>query len=222
MTELQWLDPHGVDFPPAKNALTNPNGLLAVGGDLTAERVISAYRNGIFPWYEQGQPILWWSPDPRTVLLPSTLHVSRSMDKFLRKTSFHVTFDQDFAAVLSGSWITPQMQQAYLELHRRGIAHSVEVWDQQQLIGGLYGVALGKVFFGESMFSRRSNASKTGFIFLVRQLQEWGFELVDCQMPTSHLESLGAREISRESFLQALRELCHDQQPSCWPTLAAP
>lgn len=227
MTELQWLDPHNVDFPPANKALTNPNGLLAVGGDLTAERLISAYRHGIFPWYEQGQPLLWWSPDPRTVLLPSALHVSRSMDKFLRKTSFQVTFDKDFAGVLNGcaeprdytdaTWITPDMQQAYLELHRRGVAHSVEVWDRQQLIGGLYGVALGKVFFGESMFSRRSNASKTGFVLLVRQLQEWGFELIDCQMPTDHLESLGAQQIPRTTFIQTLQELCNDQQPSCWP-----
>lgn len=232
MTELQWLDPQTVDFPSTTEALTNPNGLLAVGGDLTVERIINAYRNGIFPWYEQGQPILWWSPDPRTVLLPDALHISRSMHKFLRRTSYQVTFDQDFAAVLSGcaeprdytdaTWITPQMQQAYVALHQRGIAHSVEVWDQQQLVGGLYGVALGKVFFGESMFSRRSNASKTAFIRLVQQLQKWEFELIDCQMPTDHLASLGAREIPRETFIQSLRELCHEQQPSNWSALSSP
>lgn len=230
MSELPWLNPHSLHFPPVDAALTNPNGLLAVGGDLSSERLVSAYRHGVFPWYEQGQPLLWWSPDPRTILPPSALHVSRSMQKFLRKTSFQVTFDQDFAAVIQhcaeprgytdATWITPQMQQAYLELYQRGLAHSVEVWDQGELIGGLYGVALGKVFFGESMFSRRSNASKTGFIKLVQQLESWGFELIDCQMPTDHLESFGASEIPRQEFIVALQELCGNQWGSNWPCVS--
>lgn len=229
MSELQWLNPHSLHFPPVDAALKNPNGLLAVGGDLSAERLISAYRQGVFPWYEQGQPLLWWSPDPRTVLLPNALHVSRSMQKFLRKTRFEVTFDQNFSDVIQhcaeprdytdATWITPQMQEAYLELHKRDLAHSVEVWDQGELIGGLYGVALGKVFFGESMFSRRSNASKTGFIILVRQLQKWGFELIDCQMPTDHLESLGASEIPRHEFIAILQQLCTQHQSNCWPRM---
>ena len=231
MTELRWLDPDTLDFPPSSEALASPNGLLAVGGDLAPARLVAAYRRGIFPWYEEGQPLLWWSPDPRTVLTPSALHVSRSMAKFLRKTQFKVTFDQDFAAVMracaeprdytDATWITPDMQRAYGQLHQRNIAHSVEVWDGSELVGGLYGIALGKVFFGESMFSRRSNASKTGFISLVRELQQRGCELIDCQMPTDHLESLGATTLSRAAFAQALGVLCHEGIPSCWQNMPA-
>ncbi|WP_285274956.1 leucyl/phenylalanyl-tRNA--protein transferase [Halopseudomonas bauzanensis] len=231
MTELRWLDPDTLDFPPSSQALASPNGLLAVGGDLAPDRLIAAYRRGIFPWYEEGQPLLWWSPDPRTVLAPSALHVSRSMAKFLRKTHLRVTFDQDFAAVMracaeprnytDATWITPDMQHAYGKLHQRNIAHSVEVWDGTDLVGGLYGIALGKVFFGESMFSRCSNASKTGFIGLVRELQQRGCELIDCQMPTDHLESLGAMTLSRAAFAQALGVLCHEQVPSCWRNMPA-
>lgn len=229
MTELRWLDPDSLDFPPSNEALANPNGLLAVGGDLAPARLMAAYRQGIFPWYEEGQPLLWWSPDPRTVLTPSSLHVSRSMSKFLRKTRFTVTFDRAFAAVISAcaeprdytdaTWITSEMQQAYMQLHQWDVAHSVEVWDGAELVGGLYGVALGKVFFGESMFSRRDNASKTGFIALVRHLQERGCELIDCQMPTDHLESLGAHAISRKDFVAALSELCNEQIASCWKAM---
>ncbi|SDS34983.1 leucyl/phenylalanyl-tRNA--protein transferase [Halopseudomonas litoralis] len=229
MTELRWLDSDSLDFPPSNEALTNPNGLLAVGGDLTPARLVAAYRRGIFPWYEQGQPLLWWSPDPRTVLLPSSLHISRSMGKFLRQTRYTVTFDRDFAAVISAcaeprdytdaTWITADMQQAYMQLHQWQVAHSVEVWDGDELIGGLYGVALGKVFFGESMFSRRSNASKTGFIALVLHLQERGCELIDCQMPTDHLHSLGASTLSRKDFVAALGELCNEQVPTCWQAM---
>lgn len=231
MTELRWLDPDSLDFPPSSEALASPNGLLAVGGDLAPARLIAAYRRGIFPWYEEGQPLLWWSPDPRTVLTPSTLHISRSMAKFLRKTAFRVTFDTDFSAVLracaeprdytDATWITADMRRAYEELHRRNIAHSVEVWDGTELVGGLYGLALGKVFFGESMFSRRSNASKTGFISLVRELERCGCELIDCQMPTDHLESLGATTISRAAFVQVLDRLCNEQIPSCWRNMPA-
>lgn len=224
MTELRWLEPDSLDFPPANEALPNPNGLLAVGGDLSPERLVAAYRQGIFPWYEQGQPLLWWSPDPRTILPPGSVHLSRSMRKFLRRTEFTITFDQDFPAVIhacaeprdytDATWITPTMQHAYIELHRRGHAHSVEVWTGTELVGGLYGVALGKAFFGESMFSRRSNASKTAFIALAHRLQQWGYELIDCQMPTDHLASLGAVNLSRAEFLHQVKMLSN--QPDCW------
>lgn len=230
MSQLTWLNPHNLDFPAADRALDEPNGLLAIGGDLSPARLVKAYRLGIFPWYQEGQPLLWWCPDPRTILLPQRLHVSRSMHKFLRGSTFKVTFDQDFAAVMGAcaeprdytdaTWITPEMQAAYGELHRRGIAHSVEVWDADELVGGLYGVALGRVFFGESMFSRRSNASKTGFIHLVRQLDDWGFELIDCQMPTDHLFSLGAQAMGRADFQLQLARLCNEDVASRWQSQA--
>ncbi|PRB81583.1 leucyl/phenylalanyl-tRNA--protein transferase [Pseudomonas sp. MYb185] len=226
MTELRWLDPDSLDFPPSHEALASPNGLLAVGGDLRPDRLLAAYRRGIFPWYEQGQPLLWWSPDPRTVVAPDAVHISRSMRKFLRKTPLRITFDRDFAAVIracaeprdytDATWITEEMQQAYLELHRRGMAHSVEIWDEGELVGGLYGVALGKAFFGESMFSRRSNASKTAFLALARHLQAGGCELIDCQMPTEHLQSLGANEIPRAAFVAVLQQLCDIRVRDCW------
>ncbi|MEH6387736.1 MAG: leucyl/phenylalanyl-tRNA--protein transferase [Pseudomonas profundi] len=226
MSQISWLSPHSLDFPSTEHALADPNGLLAVGGDLSPARLERAYRLGIFPWYQEGQPLLWWSPDPRTILRPEKLHVSRSMRKFLRHTPFKVTLDQDFPAVMAAcaeprdytdsTWITSDMQTAYCELHKRGIAHSVEVWDGAQLVGGLYGVALGKVFFGESMFSRRTNASKTGFIRLVEWLDECDFELIDCQMPTDHLFSFGAESISRHEFRSQLTRLCADGTPDCW------
>ena len=225
MTELRWLDPTSLEFPPASQALANPNGLLAVGGDLDPERLIAAYRQGIFPWYEEGQPLLWWSPDPRTVVLPGSVHLSRSMRKFLRKTDFTVTFNQCFTRVIQAcaaprdytrdTWITPAMQRAYTELHLRGQAHSVEVWQGSALVGGLYGVGLGRVFFGESMFSRRSNASKTAFLALAGRLQQLGCQLIDCQMPTDHLASLGAQPLSRGDFINRVRHLSH--APDCWP-----
>ncbi|WP_304638897.1 leucyl/phenylalanyl-tRNA--protein transferase [Pseudomonas sp.] len=232
MPQLTWLDVDTLDFPPAEQALDDPNGLLALGGDLSPERLELAYRRGIFPWYQDGQPLLWWSPDPRTVLYPSDLHISRSMRKFLRRTPFRVTFDQDFPAVMAGcaeprdytdaTWITQDMFDAYCHLHELGLAHSVEVWEDELLVGGLYGVALGKLFFGESMFSRRDNASKTGFITLVEQLQHWGFELIDCQMPTDHLFSLGAQSMSRAAFQTCLSRLCGPQVPSHWGGTGAP
>ena len=220
---LTWLQRDSLDFPPLEKALREPNGLLAAGGDLSAERLVQAYRHGCFPWYQDGQPILWWSPDPRTVLFPNELHVSRSLRKLLRQARYQVTFDQAFASVIQacaaprdyadGSWITTSMQRAYLELHRRGIAHSVEVWRDKQLVGGLYGLAIGQLFFGESMFSREDNASKVGFVTLVEQLKAWGFVLVDCQMPTQHLHSFGARAIARSDFADYLK--CHlDQSTS--------
>ncbi|ACO78996.1 leucyl/phenylalanyl-tRNA--protein transferase [Azotobacter vinelandii CA] len=207
---LTCLQRDSLSFPPLERALHQPNGLLAVGGDLSAERLIQAYRHGCFPWYQAGQPILWWSPDPRTVLFPRELHVSRSLRKVLRQERFQVSFDRDFAAVIQacagprdyadGTWITPEMRKAYQELHHRGIAHSVEVWQNGVLVGGLYGLAIGQLFFGESMFSHADNASKVGFATLVERLERWGFVLIDCQMPTQHLQSLGARSIPRTEF----------------------
>jgi leucyl/phenylalanyl-tRNA---protein transferase len=207
---LTWLQRDSLDFPPLNKALREPNGLLAAGGDLRPERLIQAYRHGCFPWFQDGQPILWWSPDPRTVLLPDNLHVSRSLAKVMRQGRYRVTFDQAFAEVIRAcaaprsyaaeTWITSPMQDAYLELHQRGIAHSVEVWRDDLLVGGLYGLAMGQLFFGESMFSRADNASKVGFVTLVEHLKDWGFVLIDCQMPTEHLLSLGAQTISRTEF----------------------
>ena len=225
---LTWLQRNTFDFPPLEKAMRNPNGLLAAGGDLSADRLIQAYRHGCFPWFSEGQPILWWSPDPRTVLFPDELHVSRSLGKLLRKQRYEVTFDKDFAAVIQacaaprayaeGTWITEAMQTAYLELHRRGYAHSVEVWDQGLLVGGLYGLAMGQLFFGESMFSRADNASKFGFATLVQHLKAAGFVLIDCQMPTEHLHSLGAGAIARtadDGNLQAHHDPPHHPTTVC-------
>jgi len=223
---LTWLQRDSLTFPPLDKALREPNGLLAAGGDLGAERLIAAYRHGCFPWYQDGQPILWWSPDPRTVLFPDELHVSRSLRKVIRQGHFQVTFDRAFTEVIracaaprdyaDGTWITTPMQQAYIDLHGRGVAHSVEVWQNQQLVGGLYGLAMGRLFFGESMFSRADNASKVGFVSLVERLQAWQFELIDCQMPTQHLHSLGARAISRQAFAGYLERFLGQPSLADW------
>lgn len=223
---LSWLPRTSLDFPPLERALREPDGLLAAGGDLSPERLLAAYRHGCFPWFSAGQPILWWSPDPRMVLFPEELHVSRSLRKTLRRSDFTITFDQDFAAVIGacaaprsyadGTWITPAMQAAYLELHRRGLAHSVEVWQHGQLVGGLYGLALGRLFFGESMFSRVSDASKVAFVSLVEQLRACGFVLIDCQMHTQHLASLGARPIPRHEFAAYLARYRELDGPTPW------
>lgn len=207
---LTWLQRNRYEFPPLDKALRDPNGLLAAGGDLSAERLVAAYRHGCFPWFAEGQPILWWSPDPRTVLFPDEVHVSRSLAKVIRQGRYQVSFDQDFAAVITacagprsyadGTWITDAMQAAYLKLHQQGFAHSVEVREDGKLVGGLYGLAMGQLFFGESMFSHADNASKVGFVTLVKHLQRWGFVLIDCQMPTQHLHSFGARAIPRADF----------------------
>nr|WP_314488074.1 leucyl/phenylalanyl-tRNA--protein transferase [uncultured Pseudomonas sp.] len=219
---LTWLKRDTLTFPPLTKAMREPNGLLAAGGDLSADRLVQAYRHGCFPWFSEGQPILWWSPDPRTVLFPEELHVSRSLAKLMRQQRYQVSFDRDFEAVIQacaaprrdadGTWITDDMQIAYTELHARGHAHSVEVWDNDELVGGLYGLAMGQLFFGESMFSRTDNASKFGFATLVKHLQAWGFVLIDCQMATRHLESLGARSIPRQQFADYLRD--HLDQPT--------
>jgi leucyl/phenylalanyl-tRNA---protein transferase len=203
-------------FPPVSHA--EEDGLLAVGGDLHPDRLLVAYSQGIFPWYSSGSPILWWSPDPRMVLFPEELKVSKSMQQVLRRDVFQITFDRDFPAVIQScakaprpgqegsGWLVQAMQEAYTELHRLGHAHSVEVWQAGTLVGGLYGVALGGVFCGESMFSHVSNASKAGFITLVEELRGRNFSLIDCQVHTAHLESLGAREIPRTQFLSLLRK----------------
>lgn len=204
-----------IGFPSPEQA--NVYGVLAIGGDLSPERLLMAYRNGIFPWYNPGDPITWWSPDPRFVLFPEDLKVSKSMRPYFNQRKFEVSWDRNFREVITacqtaprrgqpGTWITKEMLEAYVHLHELGYAHSVEVWKDEELVGGLYGVSLGKIFFGESMFSRMSNASKFGFITKVRRLQEEGFRLIDCQVPTHHLARLGARRISRKAFLKFLAE----------------
>ncbi|MCL6269894.1 leucyl/phenylalanyl-tRNA--protein transferase [Sansalvadorimonas sp. 2012CJ34-2] len=212
---IPWIDEQNPIFPPTELALVEPDGLLCAGGNLNIETLVAAYRQGIFPWYSEGQPILWWSPDPRMVLTPEIFHLSRSMKRFVKTTKLRVTSNSAFPEVISacasiaragqeGTWITDEMQQAYCDLHQKGYAHSVEVWNQSQLVGGLYGIALGKVFFGESMFSLTSNASKLALTGLV---SSGLFELIDCQQHTPHLESLGAKLMSRHVFLARVNEL---------------
>lgn len=202
-------------FPPVH--LANDDGILAIGGDLSIERLELAYKSGIFPWYNEGEPIIWYSPNLRMVLFPKDLKIAKSMRKIIRNNEFKVTFNQNFSEVISncksikregqeGTWITNEMQQAYIKLHKKGIAKSVEVWQNNQLVGGLYGVDLGNVFCGESMFSKVSNASKLAFIYLVQKLEKEHYKLIDCQVYNSHLASLGAKEISREEFLKYLKK----------------
>jgi leucyl/phenylalanyl-tRNA--protein transferase len=207
-------DSEEIVFPPVD--LASPEGLLAVGGDLRSERLLAAYRHGIFPWYSDGQPILWWSPDPRAVFFPDRIHVSRSLRKTLRSGRYSVTLDTDFVSVISacadtvlrrgetGTWITTEMQQAYIDLHHKGYAHSVEVWEDGQLAGGLYGLSLGRAFFGESMFHRRTDASKVALVALARQVQAWGFLFIDAQVSSDHILRLGAVEIRRHRFMELL------------------
>ncbi|MBI3935807.1 MAG: leucyl/phenylalanyl-tRNA--protein transferase [Betaproteobacteria bacterium] len=214
---IAWLSTNRERFPPVENALAEPNGLLAAGGDLSSERLIAAYRHGIFPWYSAGQPILWWSPDPRMVLFPAELRISRSLRKTLAKRGYHIRTDACFEDVMQGcagqragreeTWITPEMVAAYTALHERGLAHSVETWIDGELAGGLYGVALGRVFYGESMFTRVADASKIALVHLAVQLARWGYGMIDCQMKTAHLARFGAREIARAEFVRRLAEL---------------
>ena len=225
---IPWLEPDS-PFPPVGRALKQPNGLLAAGADLTPARLVAAYRRGIFPWYSAGDPILWWSPDPRMVLDPAALKISKSLARTLRNADYEVRLDSAFAAVIAacagtpragqdGTWIQPEMQAAYCELHALGFAHSVETWMDGQLVGGLYGIALGRVFFGESMFSHRSNASKIALAHLCRHLRRNNFGIIDCQMETAHLTSLGARSIPRRDFLAALETLtAAEAAPGRWP-----
>ena len=214
-------------FPDHRYA--TKDGLLALGGDLSPERLLLAYRNGIFPWYNPGEPILWWSPDPRCVLLPNEFHASRSLRKAIQKNGFNFTFDKDFTAVIencalprksgSGTWISGDMKRAYIELHSLGHAHSVETWRQGKLVGGLYGIAIGKVFFGESMFSSETDASKASLQFLINQLLEWEFQLIDCQITSPHLISLGAEEIPRDRFIKKLKTATAiHSTPRAWST----
>lgn len=225
---IPWLDKR-TPFPPPERALREPNGLLAAGGDLSPERLLEAYRRGIFPWYSRTEPILWWSPDPRMVLRPQDFKVSRSFSKTLRNRPWEVRFDTAFERVLDGcaaprdgslpppgqthTWITPEMRAAYARLHRLGWAHSAETWIAGELAGGLYGVAIGAMFFGESMFSRARDGSKIALAGLVHHLGALGFGLIDCQMKTPHLASLGAREIPRAEFLCRVAELIHYPRP---------
>jgi leucyl/phenylalanyl-tRNA--protein transferase len=208
-------DPLGA-FPDPSTAATEPNGLLAAGGDLAPERLLAAYRQGIFPWYEVGQPILWWPPDPRAVLLPSRLHVSRSLQRLLRRDRYRVSVDQAFDLVIdgcanarltSGTWITPEMHSAYADLHRLGHAHAIETWDGPELVGGLYGISLGGVFFGESMFSRAPDASKVALVKLVHMAERRGIKLIDCQVETRHLCSLGSELMPRAEFVSLIGKL---------------
>jgi len=263
---IPWLTDNA-PFPPVEQALRSPNGLLAAGGGLTARRLLDAYRHGIFPWFNPGDPVLWWSPDPRMVLIPGEFKASRSLVKVLRKSAYEVRTDSAFEAVMracaaprdrhqGGTWIDEDMIAAYCALHRLGYAHSVEVWmvrehsqfhfegqarrrranypdsaistarsvggsqhsftDEMELVGGLYGVSIGRMFYGESMFSRISNASKIALAHLARQLERWQFGMIDCQMYTPHLASLGAREISRSKFITRLQELVHCAPVTDW------
>ena len=234
---IPFLGP-GDPFPPVEQALDNPDGLLAAGGSLTMKRLIEAYRLGIFPWFNEGDPILWWSPDPRTVLCPANVHVSHSLRKRLKKSAHFVTLDRAFGRVLDGcaapragdpsssgssrgksrgdshTWLGPAMRRAYAALHNAGLAHSVEVWMDGELAGGIYGVGIGRMFFGESMFARRTDASKIGIVVLAAQLDRWQFPLIDCQLETSHLMSLGAEHLSRRRFIAEITRLVKDPAPN--------
>lgn len=232
---IVWLSPDDPPelFPRPGDALEEPNGLLAAGGDLGEARLLAAYRQGIFPWYDAGQPILWWSPDPRCVLRPTELRVSRRLRQYARQSTLAVRFNQAFGRVIracagrrssgQGSWITREMTEAYEALHTRGWAHSIEVWDHDQLVGGMYGLAIGRLFFGESMFSGADNASKFAMLALAGQMLEQGIELLDCQVASPHLLSLGATLIPRNEFCTSLDALCEPPVPcGHWPTTAIP
>ena len=224
MSELPSTDSF---FPSVESAMHEPNGLLAMGGDLSVEWLLDAYRHGIFPWFNPGEPILWWSPDPRMVLVPDEIRVTRSLARRNRNGGFEVRIDTAFADVMracagprdgaDGTWISPEMIAAYTRLHQAGYAHSVETWHKGALVGGLYGVAVGRMFYGESMFSRIADASKVALVRLARQLQRWEFGLIDCQMETPHLASLGARTLPRAAFTTRLAELVNlPHHPGPW------
>lgn len=231
---LHWLDSRNPEqpFPSPQLAMREPNGLLAIGGDLSPQRLLRAYAGGIFPWFNRDEPILWWCPDPRAVMHPAEVHVSHSLAKRLRQGRFAVTADRAFAQVLTGcagsrpnshgTWLGPAMQRAYIALHAQGHAHSIEVWMHGELVGGLYGVALGRAFFGESMFSHATDASKIALVVVARQLAAWHFSIIDCQMDSAHLERLGAHNISRRSFLAQLEQAQNHPGPVGHWTLDAP
>lgn len=227
MTQIQCAQ-EDYSFPPSSAALDSPNGLIAVGGELNSERLLAAYRRGIFPWYESPQPVMWWTPDPRSVLPPQQLHISRSLRKALRQRQFHLSVDQSFSHVIEqcaavrkdgpGTWIGDDMRAAYINLHRLGVAHSIEVWDLcGELVGGLYGISLGRIFFGESMFSTQTNASKVAMVALAHVLKRADFALIDCQVESEHLNSLGARNIDRLDFEQLLDQNVNETiGPEIW------
>ncbi|HZW26012.1 MAG TPA: leucyl/phenylalanyl-tRNA--protein transferase [Gallionella sp.] len=222
---IPWLSGN-TSFPTVETALREPNGLLAAGGDLTPARLLDAYRHGIFPWFSPGDPVLWWSPDPRMVLIPAEFKLSRSLARVIRNGGFEVRMDTAFETVMracaapragqNGTWIQEDMIAAYCALHELGCAHSVETWRDGDLVGGLYGVAIGRMFYGESMFSREANASKVALAHLARQLDRWEFGMIDCQMNTPHLASLGAREIPRAEFVERLQELVNCAPVTRW------
>ena len=222
---IPWLSGN-TPFPAVETALREPNGLLAAGGDLSPARLLDAYCRGIFPWFSPRDPILWWSPDPRMVLIPAEFKLSRSLARVIRNGGFEMRFDTAFESVMRacaapragqhGTWIQEDMIAAYCTLQELGYAHSVETWREGELVGGLYGIAIGRMFYGESMFSRKANASKVALAHLARQLERWDFELIDCQMNTPHLASLGAREIPRAEFVGRLQELVNCAPVTCW------
>lgn len=222
---IPWLEP-GDPFPPVDTALRDPDGLLAAGLELTPQRILDAYRQGIFPWFSEGQPVLWWSPDPRMVLVPSEIRVTPSMRKVLRNRPYEVRCDTAFEAVMracaeprdgqAGTWISDHMIAAYGALHMQGWAHSVETWVDGELAGGLYGLALGKMFYGESMFSRARDTSKIALVHLARYLESQGYALIDCQMNTAHLVSMGGREIARSEFCRVLSQSVQSAHPRRW------
>jgi leucyl/phenylalanyl-tRNA--protein transferase len=228
---IPWLRA-GAQFPPIDSALVDPDGLLAAGGDLSAPRLLDAYRRGIFPWYSDGQPILWWSPDPRTVLYVAEFKAPRSLRKVAKQRRFETTVDRDFAAVIAacaapregtrgGTWITSEMMNAYIDLHRQGHAHSVEAWSDGKLAGGLYGIAIGRMFFGESMFARESDASKVALMRLISLLTRLDMPLIDCQQETAHLTRFGARPIPRQVFAAELSRLVNSAQAAgAWKAAA--
>ena len=230
---LQSLDalPPGT-FPDPENALADPNGLLAFGGDLSPQRLVAAYAHGIFPWYSEGDPLLWWSPDPRCVFATDGVHVSHSLAKFLRRCGWQWSMDRAFEDVMhacaaprmdqGGTWITADMLTAYTNLHVLGYAHSLEIWEADELIGGLYGVSIGCMFSAESMFSRRTNASKVALLALARALRERGFPWIDAQVPNPHLLRMGARMLPRTRFLEELARLAAEPAPQDWPRYISP
>ena len=234
-TRVAWLSPTDPPqaFPDIGLALSEPDGLLAAGGDLSSERLLSAYASGIFPWYDEGQPILWWSPDPRCILRPDEIRVSRRLQQYVRRSACVLRFNTAFAEVIQscagerkskqGTWITSEMIEAYQRLHDEGWAHSIEVWDDSELVGGVYGLCIGKVFFGESMFSCRDNASKFALLGLSRILARQAFDLIDCQVVSQHLVSLGAALMPRSEFTGILRSSCQLETPfDGWPGKPVP
>ncbi|WP_411728650.1 leucyl/phenylalanyl-tRNA--protein transferase [Methyloglobulus sp.] len=230
--QLTVLDPNDQEqnFPSISQALSVPDGLLAVGGCLSKSRLLNAYRQGIFPWNGPDEPILWWSPNPRLVLFPDKLVISRSLGKVLRKQKFTITIDQAFAEVIAacskprkeelGTWITQGVFQAYHELHKSGYAHSAEAWLNGELVGGLYGITMGRVFFGESMFYSKTDASKVAFVNMVGQLKRWGYQVIDCQVSTRHLINFGAEEVARDDFVRLLDQYCDESpDPLAWKNI---